>query len=74
MYCFVFKLKMIKEKIFKWNKRQFNKIFKKKKKTEEYLNKLNEEVIKNGMDNEKCFREKDLLAKQEEILAKEEIF
>ena len=51
-----------------------NNIFKEKLDIEESLNKLNIEVIKEGMNNEKFFLEKELLAKQENILAKEEVF
>ena len=53
MYCFVSKLKMLKEKILKWNKTHFNNIIKEKLKNEEDLKNLNEEVIKKVMDFEK---------------------
>ena len=68
------KLKYIKGKILKWKKEHFGNIFKEKAKNEEELIKLNKEVIKNGMNNNTFLCEKELLAKQESILAKEEIF
>ena len=68
------KLKYIKGKILKWNKEHFGNIFKEKAENEEELTNLNKEVIKNGMNNNTYYREKELLAKQESILAKEEIF
>lgn len=74
IFCFVSKLKMVKEKILKWNKAQFNNIFKEKLDTEEKLEKLNKEVIIKGMNNKTYLQEKKYLLKQEEILAKEEVF
>jgi hypothetical protein len=74
MFIFVSKLKYIKEKILKWNKEHFGNIFKEKLENEEELVKLNSEVIKVGMDNNSYLHEKELLAKQESILAKEETF
>ena len=57
---------MLKENIQKWNKTHFNNIFQDKLTNEENLKKLNNEIIKNGMDNEKFIKEKELLAKQED--------
>lgn len=71
MFKFVSKMKMLKSKILEWNREHFNNIFKEKLNNEENLNTLNAEVISNGMTNENFLLEKELLAKQEEILAKE---
>ena len=49
-------------------------IFKEKLENGEEIKKLNEEIIKRGMDNEKYHKEKELLTKQESILAKDEIY
>ena len=68
------KLKYIKGKILKRNKEHFGNIFKENAENEEELIKLNKELIKNGMNNNTFLHEKELLAKQESILAKEEIF
>lgn len=65
---------MLKEKILRWNKEHFNNIFKEKLDIENKLKELNLEVIKKGMNNESYLLEKELLAKQEDILSKEEIF
>ena len=74
MFTFVSKMKHIKLRILEWNKKHFRNIFKEKLEIEEELNKLNSEIIKNGMNNESYHLEKDLLLKQEDILAKEEVF
>lgn len=65
---------MLKENILKWNKARSNNILKEKLKNEEDLKNLNQEIIKKGIDNEKYIKEKELLPKKEDILAKEEIF
>ena len=52
----------------------FNNIFEEKQQIEQKLKELNLEVIKNGMNNIFYLLEKDILAKQESILAKEEVF
>ena len=70
MFCFVSKLKSIKEKILKWNKTQFKNIFQEKLDIEEKLEKLNKEVIKNGMNNETYQLEKEYLQKQREIVGR----
>lgn len=67
-------MKMIKENILKWNKEHFNNIFKEKIDIEESIKKLNTEIIKKGMNNETFLLEKEPLAKQEDILVKEEVF
>lgn len=41
MFIFVSKMKMLKEKILRWNKEHFNNIFKEKLDIEERLKKLN---------------------------------
>ena len=74
MFIFMSKLKYIKGKILIWNKEHFENIFKEKAENEEELINLNKEVIKNSMNNNTFHHEKELLAKQESILAKEEIF
>lgn len=74
MFIFVSKIKMLKEKILIWNRTHFKNIFKEKLDIEEELRKLNQEIIRYGMDYKKYELEKTLLAKQEEILSKEEIF
>ena len=55
-------------------KDHFNNIFKEKLEIEERLKELNLEVIKKGMNNDNYLLEKELLAKQENIFAKEEVF
>lgn len=65
MFCFVSKLKTIKEKILKQNKVQFKNIFKEKLDIEEKLEKLNKEVIKKGINNKTYLQEKEYLLKQE---------
>ena len=72
-FFFVTKMKIFKRKIIGWNKAHFNKIFKLKHEIEELKN-LNNEVIKKGMDKEKYMKEKELMIKQDDILAKEEVF
>ena len=74
MFIFMSKIKMLKDKILKWNKQHFNNIFKEKLEVEAKLKDLNAEVIKRGMNNESYLLEKELLAKQEDLLSKEEIF
>ena len=74
MFIFVSKMKSIKEKILRWNKEHFKNIFKEKLDIEEDLCKLNTEVIKNGMNNNTFYLEKDLLAKQQKHLGKRRNF
>ena len=69
MFIFISKMKMLKENILRWNKVHFNNIFKEKLEIEERLKELNLEIIKNGMKNDSYNLEKELLAKQEEILS-----
>ena len=74
MFCLITKMKNLKRKIKEWNKEHFKNIFKTKIEIEEELNLLNNEVISKGMDNNKYIKEKELMIKHEEILAKEETF
>ncbi len=74
MFIFISKLKLLKEKILRWNREYFNYIFKEKLEIEEKLKNLNQEIIRYGMNYENYILEKDLLLKQEDILSKEEIF
>lgn len=74
MFIFVSKMKMLKEKILRWNKEHFKNIFKEKLDVENRLKELDQEIIKYGMNNDSYLLEKELLAKQEDILSKEEIF
>ena len=74
MFIFIQKLKMLKDHILKWNRDQFSNIFKEKIEIEKQLEDLNSEVLSRGMDNKSYLLEKELLAKQEVILSKEEIF
>ena len=74
MYVFVAKMKKLKERILRWNKEHFKDIFKEKIDIENQLKELNSEVIKKGMNNDSYMREKELLARQEDILTKEESF
>ena len=64
----------MKENILKWNREHFNNIFKEKLEIENQLRNLNLEIIKFGMNKESYLMEKELLAKQETILSKEEIY
>ena len=54
--------------------RPINNIFKEKLDIEKQLKDLNSKVISKGMDNRSYYLEKELLAKQESILSKEETF
>ena len=74
MFRFITKMKNLKRKIIEWNKEHFKNIFETKLEIEEELKNLNNEVIKKGMDNCKYMKEKELMTKQEDILAKEETF
>ena len=74
MFVFISKLKFLKENILRWNREHFNNIFKEKLEIEEKLKNLNQHIIKYGMNNDSYMLEKELLAKQEDILSKEEIF
>ena len=74
MYFFVNKLRMLKQCILRWNKEHFNNIFKEKFDIENQLKELNSELISNGINNNSYLLEKDLLARQEDILSKEEMF
>lgn len=74
MFVFVSKLKMLKERILRWNKEYFNNIFNTKLEIEDQLKILNTKIILNGMNNDSFLLEKELLARQEDILSKEEIF
>ena len=74
MFIFISKMKMLKENMVRWNKDHFNNIFKEKLEIEDRLKELNLEVIKYRMNNDSYKLEKDFLAKQEDILTKEEIF
>ena len=70
MFCLITKMKNLKKKIKEWNKKHFKNIFKTKLEIEEELKNPNNEVIRNGMDNKKYLKEKELMIKQEEILEK----
>ena len=63
MFSFVSKLKLLKERILKWNKCHFNNIFKEKLEIENKLKNLHLDIIKNGMNNESYQLEQELLAK-----------
>ena len=65
---------MLKECILRWNKKHFNNIFKEKLDIENQLKEINSEVISKGINNNSYLLEKDLLARQEDILSKEEMF
>lgn len=68
------KLKNLKQKMRVWSKECFGDIFTEKQRLEEGLAKLNLEVLKEGMNNDRFLEEKHLLHDWEEILAREEIF
>lgn len=63
IFCFVSKMKWLKENILNWNRNHFNNIFKEKLDIENRLNNLNLEMIKYGMNSDSYQLEKDLLAK-----------
>lgn len=56
------------KKIIEWSKTHFKNIFEASVKIEEALIELSEEVIRDGMNNNKYMREKDLLKEYEDIL------
>lgn len=73
MFSIVTKLKLVKQQLKIWNRTSFKNIFEEKKKMEENIQSLNEDVISNGMDEARYKMEKNLLNKLEDVLAKEEI-
>ena len=60
IFIFISKLKILKEKILKWNKEHFNNIFNEKTEIEDKLKNLNLEIIKHGMNNESYLLEKKI--------------
>lgn len=58
MFIFISKMKMLKERILRWNQEHFNNIFKEKIDIEDKLRNLNLEIIKKGMNNESFLLEK----------------
>lgn len=74
LFCFIAKLKSVKQKLLQWNSQHFKNIFSFKRLIEEQLAALNDKIILEGMDQESFQRERSLLLKYEDILSKEEIF
>lgn len=74
MYSLVAKLKIIKNKALEWNKNNFNNIFTEKSTIEQEIVELNNEVIDKGMNECSYLKEKELMARYNVILLKEEIF
>lgn len=74
MFCLTTNLKIIKNKALEWNKNNFNNIFEEKNQLEKEITNLNNIVIEQGMNDLSYHKEKELLAKYNDILLKEEIF
>ena len=74
MFIFISKLKSLKENMLRWNRNHFNNNFKEKIEIEEKLKLLKLNIIRRGMNFEAYSLEKELLAKQEDIHAKGEVF
>ncbi|XP_057819150.2 uncharacterized protein LOC131032212 [Cryptomeria japonica] len=73
-YCFVKKMKYLKNKIKMWNVVSFKNNFAKKIRVEEELDRINNMVIEKGMTNEEFYAENSLKAELVEILLREEMF
>ncbi|XP_059068578.1 uncharacterized protein LOC131859072 [Cryptomeria japonica] len=73
-FCFVKRLKMVKQKIREWNKVSFKNIFAKKIRVESELDNLNKIIISAGMSNDEFVREKQLKSELSKLLLREEIF
>ncbi|XP_059070965.1 uncharacterized protein LOC131862171 [Cryptomeria japonica] len=73
-FCFVQKLKYLKNKIKIWNVASFKNIFAKKIRVEEELNRINNLVIEKGMTNEEFHEENSLKVELAEILLREEMY
>lgn len=74
LFCFVSKLKSIKQKLLKWNREKFQNSFTRKKGVEDGLISVSEKVISRGLDTQLYEQEKMLLTEYHEVLAKEEVF
>ncbi|GLJ07914.1 hypothetical protein SUGI_0077010 [Cryptomeria japonica] len=73
-FCFVNRLKVIKEKIKIWNRDSFKNIFVERNRIEEELNQINRITISVGMTNDMYNREVSLKEELAEILHREEVF
>ncbi|XP_059077921.1 uncharacterized protein LOC131876516 [Cryptomeria japonica] len=73
-YCFIKKMKYLKNKIKTWNEVSFKNIFAEKLRVEADLDRINNLVIEKGMSNEEYHAETSLKAELAEILLREEIF
>lgn len=73
-YCFVKRLKFLKEKIKVWNKYTFKNIFAERDRVEEELSLLNYVTITFGMSNDAYHKEITLKKELAEILLREEIY
>ncbi|GLJ44609.1 hypothetical protein SUGI_0937580 [Cryptomeria japonica] len=73
-YCFVKKMKYLKNKIKMWNVVSFKNIFFEKIREEAELDRINNLVIEKGMTNEEFHSENSLKAELAEILPREEMF
>ncbi|XP_057864000.2 uncharacterized protein LOC131072017 [Cryptomeria japonica] len=73
-YCFVKKMKYLKNKIKMWNVVSFKNIFAEKIRVEAELDRINNLVIEKGMTNEEFQSENSLKAELAEILLREEMF
>lgn len=74
LFCFIAKLKLVKQKLLQWNSQHFKNIFSTKRALEERLAALNDKIISMGMDQESFHQERNLLLEYEDIVSKEEIF
>ncbi|XP_059066550.1 uncharacterized protein LOC131857828 [Cryptomeria japonica] len=73
-FCFVKRMKFMKEKIKRWNRDCFKNISKEKSRIEEALLQINLDTILRGMTNDMFLREKALKEELVEVLLREEIF
>ncbi|XP_057870796.2 uncharacterized protein LOC131077334 [Cryptomeria japonica] len=73
-FCFVKRMKFLKEKIKRWNRECFKNIFEEKIQIEEALLQINSDTILRGMTNDTFRREKALKEELAKVLLREEIF
>ena len=74
MYCLRQKLKILKAKIYTWNKEEFGNIFEDKKRLLSEINIINKKGMEEGWDDHMNLKEKDLLGQLEAKDRQEGVF
>ena len=74
MFQVAYKLSYIKCNIKKWNKSDFGNIFQSNAKISEDLNIIQDDIQKEGYDEERLDREKAILVELHNLIGKEESF